>query len=404
MTLDLTKIYLRTVASVIYNTLNRRLTHVEGDERIIEICDELRAFGNNIAPWDPLVTYTGGDEYFVSHEGNIYRMIGASDSLDEEPDDFPLVWELSSEGAAILSTILLGFGRTATPATPVLATDSLLLGLEKLQNQITALNAGLAGVTAIEYTSDGADPQFAFNPTGFSQAYLVDMSHTGASGITIHGIQQAVHGRSFIMRNSDTVDSIAFVFNSASATNLYNRIEALSVGGSTSFLLKPRQSALFIKLGPETDAGARWQMFPFPQIPIRTTEGGTGLSVAVTGLLYGNGSTYSALSAGPGITLDSGDVRLKTAVQIAGLNASGDDVIIDAETKVLIIEDGGTDINIQMRSGYDGEVFTLIFKVAQSATTYNTGVGVYNSTLFPATSAGSYVKHAVYDATSGKWY
>lgn len=98
------KIHLRTTVHAPYDTLGRKLTHEEGDERIIEICDTLLAMGSNINPYDPTFPYLGGLTYYVSYANNIFKFISPTDSTGDVPPTPPatnLFWELSSIGAAL---------------------------------------------------------------------------------------------------------------------------------------------------------------------------------------------------------------------------------------------------------------------------------------------------------------
>lgn len=144
---------------------------------------------------------------------------------------------------------------------------------------------------------------------------------------------------------------------------------------------------------------------------------GTTSAVTITDSVIGHTATFNCLDGGGGqyynispgmtITVPAGVSLTRfstfgnTTVQTGGANASGDTVTARLDTGTLIITNGATDITINLPDGlFDGQRMTIIFEVAQTATTWSANT---NSSFFPASSAGPYKIQAAWEVATLKW-
>lgn len=97
----LTDIKLRTTTHSPLQNKGSKLTWAELDRNIYELADAIIAInsGAGLTPYNAGTTYTGGDTYYVSYNGNIYKFISATDKTGITPGTDGAVWELTSLGA-----------------------------------------------------------------------------------------------------------------------------------------------------------------------------------------------------------------------------------------------------------------------------------------------------------------
>lgn len=101
--MSLQDIKLRILTNALVSTKGSKLTKQELDQNIIELATAVNTLNANgassITPYNAGTTYIGGQLYYVSYNGNIYKFISATSQINKTPTLNPTIWELSSAGA-----------------------------------------------------------------------------------------------------------------------------------------------------------------------------------------------------------------------------------------------------------------------------------------------------------------
>jgi len=98
----LSNIKLRILTNALLSTKGSILDNEELDQNIIEIVNAIVALNGStsIEEYNAVTTYIGGETYYVSYGGNIYKFVSATNQTGVTPVD-GLIWELTSAGALV---------------------------------------------------------------------------------------------------------------------------------------------------------------------------------------------------------------------------------------------------------------------------------------------------------------